>query len=494
MPNFIKHLFGYLPTNLVKMFVAFGSVYVFTRLLGAEGYGRYALAFSSLHLLHTLTLTWTEAAGYRFAAEAEAKDRLSSHYRASLVLLVTALVPALTVLGFVLAFLGSAPEFRAALAWLVIIMPVSVIINLALENHRAGQRVARYSAVEIGRSMGGFIIGVVLALMDGFGAAAPLIGIAIAYSIAAITEGFWLVRNSRGGVVEKTQLKRYAAYGLPVAAALVLDLILSASDRFLIAYFIDEAAVGAYAAGYGVADKTVLMLCAWAAMAGAPLVLAAYEKEGKAAAEFAARGMAQTLILIAVPAAVGIAITAHPLSEVMIGEELRAQARRIIPWISIAGLLNGFLIYYFSEAFQLAERTLERALIMIIPSVVNIGLNIVLLPRVGLMGAVYATVACYALAVALLALVGRRHIAMPVPLLDLGKVFVACLAMAGAVQLVPDMPALIELMIEAGVGASVYGLCVVSLNAAGARSLAGKVIGKVRAKLKSSHSAESPLN
>lgn len=489
MPNFVKHLFGYLPTNLAKMFVAFGGVYVFTRLLGAEGYGRYALAISSLHLLHTLTLTWTEAAGYRFNAEAEAKGSLPAHYRTSLVLVVTALVPALVVLGFVLAFLGSAPEFRAALGWLIIILPVSVITNLALENHRAGQRVARYSAVEIGRALGGFIIGVGLALMGGFGAAAPLIGIAIAYSIAALTEGYWLWTSSRGGRVEKANLKQYAAYGLPVAAALVLDLILSASDRFLIAFFIDEAAVGAYAAGYGVADKTVLMLCAWAAMAGAPLVMAAYEKHGKKAAEAEAANLARTLILIALPAAVGIAIVAGPLSEVMIGEELRAQARQIIPWISIAGLLNGFLIHYFSEAFQLAKKTLERALIMIIPSLVNIGLNVILLPRVGLMGAVYATVGCYALAVVLLAIVGRRHMVLPVPVMDLGKVLIACAAMAGAVQLVPDMPSFIELMVKAGVGALVYGLCVVSLNAAGARRLAGKVLGKVQGKLKSAQSA-----
>lgn len=491
MPNFMKHLLGYMPTNLVKMVVAFGGVYVFTRLLGAEGYGRYALALSSLHLLHTLTLTWTEAAGYRFAAEAEEKGRLPAHYRTSLVLVVTALVPSLLVLGCVLALLGSAAEFRAALVWLVIILPVSVIVNLALENHRAGQRVGRYSAVEIGRSLGGFILGAGLAWLGGFGAAAPLIGMAIAYSVAALTEGYWLWTSSNGGKVDRTQLTRYAAYGLPVAAALVLDLILSASDRFLIAFFIDEAAVGAYAAGYGVADKTVLMLCAWAAMGGAPLVLSAFEKGGRQAAEDAAKGMAQTMVLIAFPAAVGIAITAHPLSEVMIGEELRDQARHIIPWISIAGLLNGFLIYYFSEAFQLAEKTLERALIMIVPSVANIGLNIVLLPIIGLMGAVYATVACYGLAVVLLALFGRRHIVMPIPLMDLGKVVVACAAMVGAVQLVPDMPALIELMVEAGVGALVYGLCVVSLDAAGARGLTEKLIGKVRSRLKSGQTAES---
>lgn len=494
MPNFIRHLFGYLPVNIVSGLVSFGGVYLFTRLLGAEEFGRYALAYSTLHLIHTFTLTWCEAAGYRFNAEAEANGRLPSHFRTSLVLAVISLVPALIVLGIVMALVAAEPAFQAALIWLIILMPASVIINLAMESHRAGQRLVRYSLVEIGRTLGAFILGALLAWQGGYGAAAPLIGLAVAFTIAAITEGFWLWKQSRGGSFQTQDMRRYAAYGLPIAGALVLDLILSASDRFLIAYFLGDAAVGAYAAGYGVADKTTLMICAWAAMAVSPLVMEAYEKKGRAAAELEAQGLAQTLILIAFPAAVGIAIVAAPLADVMIGEALREQAKEIIPWIAFAGLFNGFLIHYFSEAFQLSKKTLERALIMIIPAVLNIGLNIWLLPIIGLMGAVYATLACYALAIILLAVLGRRHIALPVPLGDLFKVFIGCAAMAGAVYLVPDMPAFFELMVKAGIGALVYGLCVVALNAAGARKMASNLTKKALARFKSGKPAESPLN
>ncbi len=494
MPNLIRHLFGYMPVNIVSGLVSFGGVFIFTRLLGADDYGRYALAFSSLHLIHTLTLTWCEAAGYRFTAEAEAQQRLPGHFRTSLILAIVSLVPALTVLGLVMAMLHAAPEFRAALIWLVVLLPASVFINLALESHRASERVTRYSAVEIGRTLGGFILGVLLAWLGGYGAAAPLIGMAVAFAIAAVTEGIWLLRNSAGGKVERANVRRYVVYGVPVAMALILDLILSASDRFLIAYFIDEAAVGAYAAGYGVADKTTLMICAWAAMAGSPLVMKAYEQHGRSEAERQARGLAQALILVAVPAAVGLAIVAGPLSEVMIGEVLRDQASQIIPWIAFAGLFNGFLIHYFSEAFQLARKTAERALIMIFPAALNIGLNVWLLPTIGLMGAVYATVGCYVLAVVLLAAFGRRHIAMPIPVSDLFKVAVASLAMVGSVQLIPSFIPLLELMTKAGAGAIVYALVVVSLNAAGARNMAGLLWAKVTARLKTRESAESSLN
>ena len=484
MPNLIRHLLGYMPVNIVLGLSSFGGVFLFTRLMGADDYGRYALAFSAMHVIHTLTLTWTEAAGYRFYAEAQAKGHLPDHFKTCLALALISLVPAFLVLGATLLLLQGMPELRDAIVWILILLPVSVIVNIALQSHKAGLRVARFSAIEIGRTLGGFLIGAGLAWIGGFGAAAPLIGIAVSFSIAAATEGYWLWRQSTGGHVDWHGAKKYLAYGIPISAALVLDLILSASDRFLIAYFIDEAAVGAYAAGYGVADKTVLMICAWAAMAGAPLVMEAYEMRGKQAAETEARGMAQAIMLLAIPAAVGIAVVAKPLSDVMIGEELRDQAREIIPWIAVAGLFNGLLIHYFSEAFQLAHKTAERAFIMLIPSLLNIGLNIVLLPVMGLMGAVYATVFCYVLAVALLAGFGRRHLAMPVPMLDLAKILGACLAMAGAVQLFPGFGGLIELMCKAAIGALTYGLCVVSLNAAGARGTAISVAGKVKSRLR----------
>ena len=483
MPNLIRHLFGYLPVNLVNGLVGFGSVFVFTRLLGGEDYGRYALALSSLHLIHTLTITWCEAAGYRFAGEAEARGTLANHFRTSLILGAISIIPALLVLGIVWFLVSSAPEYRSAILWLIILFPTSVIVNMALQSHKAGLRIKRYSAVETGRTLGAFVLGVGIAFVGGFGAAAPLIGMAIAFTITAVSEGLWLWRGSAGGKINAADTRKYLVYGLPVAAALVLDLILSASDRFLIALFIDEAAVGAYAAGYGVADKTVLMLCAWAAMAGAPLTMAAYEKEGPDGAKRAARGMMQSILLIAVPAAAGIALTAKPLSEVMIGEDLRVQAQEIIPWIAFAGLFNGLLIHYFSEAFQLSQKTLQRALIMIIPAALNIGLNIWLLPLIGVMGAVYATVICYALAMVLLALAGRRYLVMPVPFPDLVKVLAGCVAMAGAVQLIPSLHAFPELVLKAGIGALVYAVCVVSLNAAGSRSVAVRLFGKIKSRI-----------
>ena len=67
---------------------------------------------------------------------------------------------------------------------------------------------------------------------------------------------------------EPARVRRYAAYGAPVAASLILSLVLTSTDRFLLAAFLDEAAVGLYHAGYSLASRTVDVLFIWLGAAG----------------------------------------------------------------------------------------------------------------------------------------------------------------------------------------------------------------------------------
>jgi O-antigen/teichoic acid export membrane protein len=481
----LSHLVGYLPVNIASGVASFGGVYVYTRLLGAEEYGIYALMISALALIHTISLTWVEAANYRFTGKAQAEDDLPGHFQTATKLMLRSIMVALLLAVLLWIAVRDLPRYAAIMPWIAVLLPIDTVIKMALEAHRAGQRVGRYAFVETFRLLAGFVLGALLCLWLRWGAAAPFMGLTIAGGLMVLREGPWLFSAAKGGTAKPETQKAWLWYGLPIAAALVLDILLSAGDRFLIAYILGEAAVGAYAAGYGVADKTVLLICAWAAMAGSPLVMAAYERHGPTGAKENARMLARTLLMVGAPAAAGIALVAPPLAEAMIGEAVREEALQIMPWIAVAGLLNGFLIYYFSEAFQLAHKTLERAFLMLIPVIANLAANIVLLPIYGLMGAVWATVACYALGIVILAIAGRRHFAMPIPLRDIILTSIACVAMWPATLLVPnEWAAWPELFAKAFAGGGTYVIVAMILDAGGARQF-------VRDKLKASKSTKA---
>lgn len=472
-----RRLVGYLPASLSGGLASFGAVFLYTRLLSPSDYGLYALALTTMGVVYTLSITWAEAAAYRFAGEASAKHAMPNHVRTVLLLVAASAATGLALMALALPFAGD-PKLKLALAIAMAVMIATPVVNAAQEMNKANQRVGRYSTIRVCQDVGSFSVGALLAWKSGLGPAAPFAGLACVMGVIAIVEGSRLWRESRGGSFQKQDVKRYAGYGLPIALALALNIALDTGDRFLIALFLGPEAVGIYAAGYGVADKTLGLICAWCAMAGAPMMLNAWERESPEAMTRASEQLARTLLLVAAPAAAGLALVAKPLSEIMIGEAMRDQAAHIMPWIALSGLTNGFVLYYFSEAFQLSRRTGQRALLMAIPAVLNIVLNAILLPRIGLMGAVYATLACYGLALMLLATFGRRHAKLAWPWTDALKVVAGCSAMAIALGLLPAPGGFPELLLKAGVGACVYAAVIVILDGCGARGLLAARLGR----------------
>ncbi|MEO0548691.1 MAG: oligosaccharide flippase family protein [Pseudomonadota bacterium] len=467
--KFLRHLAGYTPVSIASALAAFGGVFLFTRLLEADEYGRYALMFSVMTLVHTMTLVPAEAAAYRFAGQANVRGELPDHFRTALSLTWRSLFVTTILFAALAIALRDRPDYLAILPWLLGLAVMSTHTHIAFEAHKAMQQVSRFTLLKTFLTLSGFLLGALVAWQTGLGAVSPFIGLVIASALVFVPEALWLRRQAFGGRTDPERRRAYLTYGLPIAAALVLDIIVSVADRFLIALFLGEAAVGEYAAGYGVADKTVLLICSWAAIAASPLIMAAYETGGRDAAREEARGLISTLLLLGVPAAAGIAMVAEPLAEVLIGEDVRAGATTIIPWIAFAGLLNGLLAHYFSEVFQLAHKTLQLTLLMLIPAGLNIALNLILIPNYGLMGAVFATLISYGAGVLTLGSIGRLHVALPVPVGDLIRVSVAAACMWPVIQLIPAWGSWPELLAKASAGALIYVIVALLLDAGGAR-------------------------
>jgi O-antigen/teichoic acid export membrane protein len=204
-------------------------------------------------------------------------------------------------------------------------------------------------------------------------------------------------------------------------------------------------------------------------MAGGPALIQALERGGQPALEDAAREQAGVMALLTLPAAVGLALVARPLADLMVGEAMRAQASHVTPWIAASGWLSGVTTYYLLQAFTLARRTPLLIVSMSAPALANVALNLVLIPRLGLDGALIATTVSYGLGAVAAWALGRRACPLPVPWDVLFKAGGASLVMAACVWALPAPGGLLELVVKAGVGAAVYGALVLGLDVAGLR-------------------------
>ena len=242
-----------------------------------------------------------------------------------------------------------------------------------------------------------------------------------------------------------------------------------------------NASAGEYNAGYNLAARSLEILFVWVSMAVTPVAITAMEQHGTQQTREVLKEYGATLLWISVPATVGIALVSEDAG-FLLGEGVRDGAISVLPWISFAGLINGFMTYYVHRAFMLSGKTHKFVWALVLPVILNLGLNLILIPTMGLMGAVWATIAAYILAIILATILARQDFPLPIPIRAAAETFACSAAMAGGVMLLPlggFTPGFLTLTLEAGVGIAIYLTGCWIINAADCR----RVIKDIRGKL-----------
>jgi O-antigen/teichoic acid export membrane protein len=476
---FWRGVIGYLPMNIVQGLVGLFSIVVFTRLLTPADYGVYALSFSAMSLAHTLVFTWMEAAMARFyAPEAEA-GRLADHFATLFrCWAAAALVFVLAAACALAAWPGHAPLKIAIGAGLAAILARS-LAKLGQERRRAAGDVKGAALLDMFTTAAGFGVGVVL-ILAGLKGAAPVAGLGAAAAIALVFVLPGEFRRAAGGRFEADKARAYLSYGLPVALSLILSLALATMDRFLLALYLDDTAVGVYHAGYSLANRTLDVMFIWLGAAGGPALVVALERGGAAGLARAAREQAGFMVALAFPAALGLALVAKPLAEVMVGPALRVGAAQVTPWIALSALCMGLTNGYTHQAFTLGRRTGLLLAAMVVPAIANLALCLWLIPRFGLAGAVWATATSYATGLAASVVLGRRALRLPFPFAEIARVALATAGMGLVVHALPAVGGVAELALKAAVGALAYGAFALALDVGGLRARAAGLATQLR--------------
>ena len=263
-----KGLLGYLPVNIVQALAGFGSIMIFTRLLSPSGYGAYALAFSVTSLVYLACLTWIEAAMARFYAvektEAGRANLYATLYRTFAVMMFAAPI----IGGVIVTVLPLPQELKVAIAAGLVSVVFRSLLRLAQERRRAAGEVRGFAVIDIVQTGAGFLIGAALVFV-GLGAAGPLAGAGVASALCLVWALPSEIKVARRGVFERKRLFTYVSYGLPVSLSLMMSLALATTDRFVLAGYLNEAAVGAYHAGYSLSNRTLDVMFLWLGMARA---------------------------------------------------------------------------------------------------------------------------------------------------------------------------------------------------------------------------------
>jgi O-antigen/teichoic acid export membrane protein len=212
----------------------------------------------------------------------------------------------------------------------------------------------------------------------------------------------WLARNMQFSwkVLDAPAIRASMAYGLPLVANELAWVLLDSLDRVLLKHLLGSfAAVGVYTIGYSLAINVRLFMSSTLLEAFVPVANRQYETSGAASVvalkdkilmpmTYASIGGAVLLLGVGQEALVALSGPDKAGSGIVFVAVGVAFA--IYPLVSVSGY--GLLLH---------KRSMLTFWLTLAAVALNIALNLVLVPRLGIMGAVWAAVASYA-AVALL--------------------------------------------------------------------------------------------
>ena len=464
----LRHSAIYLFARGIPGLVGFATIIIFTRLLTPEVYGQYTLVVTGALVINVILYQWLSASLLRFLPQYRDNEASLLSTILNGFVLVSLLVG---IGGALLAFKWVDPEWTGLILIGIFLVWVQAWFTINLELVRSRLAPTRYGLISMLKAVVALGVGVILVLL-GYDAYGALIGLLIGFLVAGLWSswGQWL--SFRGWRFNRELVKKLLRYGLPLTASFALAIVISSTDRFMLAGIIDESATGLYAAGQGLAQQTVGVLMTMVNLAAYPLILRTFEDVGPDAARIQLRKNAILLLSIGLPVTTGFIILAPDISKILLGKEFQTAGIQLIPWFGIAALLASVRAYYFDLAFYLGKRTRIQMMVMGFAALLNVVLNLRLIPNYGLLGAVYSSVCSHFLAVVLSAILGRRSFRLPVIYGDAFRLLIAGLAMAVSLLIFPRGENTLRLILSITIGGGVYIGCLLALNPGGIREVA----------------------
>lgn len=384
----IRHGVSYLPSRILPGALAVVSIAAFARLLGPAAYGRYTLIVLAGTYSGVILSEWIIYAFQRFylAADDLAMRAAAAEARGWRLIITAAG-------SFVIALAGALLHVHLLVISAVIMtMWGGSVYQLAGITLTLQERIRSYRYLQAAVSTAKFVVVLLsIVIFRTSEAAAFAGGLAALVAVASCWRHKGLPARPRPTL---SSLRAIVGFGLPMLLVSSGLNVLATMDRYVMSGLRGDAAAGRYAAGYLLAEQSVVLLFSVLLISTYPRVVRAWERGGRADAGRLASRAASMHLRGVVPVIVVLTYGSTTICRVVLGAGYTDPA--ILPLVALGASLLA-LSQYANLGVQMNRRPWIAAIQVGFAAVLNVALCFALIPRFGGVGAAWATVATYAL-------------------------------------------------------------------------------------------------
>ncbi|WP_298610697.1 lipopolysaccharide biosynthesis protein [uncultured Thiothrix sp.] len=453
----MRHSILYLLAHGIPAFVAFLTLAVYTRWISPEAYGIYSTLLIVANSANIILFNWLYVALLRYWNDTDFKQA----ELISLLLIVLAIGSMVILLGAVSYFAFTADALMtAALASLMI----SNALYMAYQRiNSASLQAERYLKIELIRVIVTALLAVCLVWL-GYSWYGILLATTVGFLVPLCFRHFW-----QGFCVYPIQLNPTKAitllhYGLPLSLSFILLEIIHATDRVLLSWLIGFEAAGQYAVAFSLPFQLLILIGSAINAAFYPLILQTLEQQGETAAKKKLSDYLLILLGLLLPSYFGLMAVSRDFMPLLIGEAYLAESLRLLPIIGLLLVLNAVYLFHTSLAFQLAKQTYKPILVVGLAAILNVVLNLILIPHYRIEGAIIASLVAYLICIVYGNFLGAKFFKLPVLWLEVTKLIAAASLMLIILNQLAIGDGLVEGLVRVLVGVLVYSSAIYLLN------------------------------
>jgi O-antigen/teichoic acid export membrane protein len=471
--------------NLLVMAGSFVTFPILTRLLTVEEYGLMGLVTSTLTFLVAVAKVGVQASAVRFYSKITAEAQVPQRTFYSTVFFGMSATGALATLLWLLViplipdgFLDD-PRVHGLFQLTAVLVMVRVLESSLVNIFRAQQRAAAQATFLVVKRYAGigitlFFLLVVSRSVHGF-----YYGMLVNEILAVAVLAYLVHRFARFSTrsFSPPLFKRMLLFGLPLVGSELGSILLQMGDRYVIQAILGATAVGHYTAAYNLCEYAEIVVIASVGTAIGPIYTRLYDEQGREATEaFLSRSL-RYYFLIGIPLVAGMSAVG-PEALVFLASEKYADGVVVIPWVTAGTFVSGLQAIAVAGIY-IAGRTLMVMALVVGSAILNIALNLALLPIMGIEGAGVATLVSYIAVTAGMEISSRSVLHVRFPWLATVRFTVAAVVMYVVVRFIRiDVP-LLSILAKVVAGAILYAGLLVALDAE-SRELVKKVLNKLR--------------
>jgi O-antigen/teichoic acid export membrane protein len=413
MRRFVQSSGAYVLASLVLPFITLALVPFLAHYLSPTSYGILTITNTAITLLGIVTQMGLTAAFLR----AYSHDYLSPRDRHDVLATTLALICLVSIpvlLGMALfAPLLARLLFQDASLGGIVLLAGGVLLaqNLTIPGLawlRAESRGLAFALLSIGSSALVLVASFLLVGTFHLGIAGALIATGCGYASVAVSTVPLIVLRARFRL-RRDMVWNLLTFGVPHVPGFLSFWLLQFSDRYLLGLLGSLADVASYSVGYSLGWYAMSFLLVAPFGLAWPTTMYAIARRQNAADLF--RLVFRWFSLVLLLAALGLALIGSTVLDVLFPGAYHAAAP-IIPVIAASGVLYG-IYQVFMVGANVRRKPWFVAVSIAIAALMNVLLNLFLIPLAGAMGAALSTLLAYA-ALALIAYLGNQRI-YPVP-------------------------------------------------------------------------------